>query len=135
MDERKRYPTDLTDRQWAVIAEWLPVQRTGRPRKYSQRELINAIVYALRTGCAWRLLPHDMPPWQSVYGYFRKLQAAGLWQRMNDRLREQVRQAAGREAEPSTIVVDSQSVKTTEKGGHGATMAANGSKGASANSR
>jgi putative transposase len=122
----KHYPTDMTDSQWALIEPLLPVQRTGRPRKYSQRRMLNAITYVLRTGCAWRMLPGDMPPWQSVYGYFRKLEDCGAWVRINDTLREAVRRRSGREAEPSTLVADSQSVKTTEKGGPAVWTAING---------
>ncbi len=122
---REPYPTDLTDKEWAVIEPTLPVATTGRPRKYSQRELFNAILYVLRTGCSWRMLPHDFPPWKTVYAYFRKLQKLGVWQQVNDELRQQVRVAAGREAHPSTLVADSQSVKTTEKGALVAMMAVN----------
>jgi transposase len=120
MSERKAYPSDLSDKEWAQLAPLLPTHRTGRPRKYPERELLNAILYLTRTGCSWRSLPHDLPPWEAVYAYFRKLTDQGLWKRLNDRLREQVRLQAGREAHPSTIVVDSQSVKTTEKGGRAA---------------
>ena len=126
MTNRPSYPTDLTDKEWAIIEPLLPVQRTGRPRKYSQREMLNAILYLLRTGCSWRMLPHDLPPWKAVYAYFRKLQTENRWQQINHHLREQVRLAAGREAHPSTLVADSQSVKTTEKGALEATMVASG---------
>jgi putative transposase len=93
--------------------------------------MLNAILYITRSGCSWRMMPHDLPPWQAVYAYFRKLLREGLWERLNDGLREQVRQQAGREAHPSTLVVDSQSVKTAEKGGHAATMVASASRDAS----
>jgi transposase len=124
MNERRAYPSDLNDKEWAVIARLLPVQRTGRPRKYPEREMLNAILYLTRNGCSWRSLPHDLPPWQAVYAYFRKLTDQGVWKGINDRLREQVRVRAGREAEASTLVIDSQSVKTTEKGGRAASMGA-----------
>lgn len=124
MNERKRYTTDLTDQQWAIMAALLPRQRTGRPRKHAQRERINGMLYVLRTGCAWRLLPHDLPPWESVYAYWRKLQALGVWERINDELRAWA-------TEPSTILVDSQSVKTTEKGDLEAMMDTSASKAAS----
>lgn len=126
MDQREPYPTDLSDAEWEVIEPLLPIQRTGRPRKYSQREMINALLYITRSGCSWRMLPHDLPPWQAVYAYFRKLTDLGLWEEINDRLRERVRQEADRETHPSTLVVDTQSVKTTEKGGHVVTTEANG---------
>ena len=118
------YPTDLSDKEWAILDRLLPKQRTGRPRKYSPRIMLNALLYLLRTGGSWRMLPHDMPPWQAVYAYFRKLQREGVWVNLNDALREMVRVRAGREAEPSTLIADSQSVKTTEKGGHAAMMEA-----------
>ncbi len=116
MTKRKAYPTDLSDKEWALLEPLLPTQRTGRPRKYSQREMLNAILYITRTGCSWRMMPHDLPPWQAVYAYFRKLMGEGAWEEVNDTLREAVRQQAGREAHPSMLIVDSQSVKTTEKG-------------------
>lgn len=116
MKPRQSYPRDLSDADWAQIAPHLPEAGVGRPRKYTQRELLNAILYLTRTGCSWRYLPHDFPPWQAVYAYFRRCQRAGYWERLNDRLREQVRQTLGRAAEPSVVIIDSQSVKTTEKG-------------------
>ena len=124
MSARQPYPTDLSDREWALIEPLLPLQRTGRPRKYSQREMLNAILYLTRSGCSWHMLPHDLPPWKAVYAYLRKLQQANVWPRLNEALGEQVRLAAGRDAHPSTLLADSQSVKTTEKGGRAATMAA-----------
>ena len=88
------------------------------------REYLNGILYVLRTGCSWQMLPHDFPPFQTVKTYFYKLQRDGTWERVNDALRQQVRQQAGRAAEPSLLIVDSQSVKTTEKGGLAAMTAA-----------
>jgi putative transposase len=123
MKKRKRYPTDLTDKQWEQLKPLLPQKRTP-PAK--AREYIDAILYVLRTGGAWRMLPHDFPAWETVYTYFRKLERNGSWQRINDGLREKVRAKTGREVQASVIMVDSQSVKTTEKGGHEATMVANG---------
>jgi len=121
MDTRKAYSTDLTDAEWERLKDLLPQKRT-RPER--AREYINGSLYILRTGCSWRLLPHDFPPWSTVHTYFRKLMRDGTWQKVNDALREQVRLKAGREAEPSLVIVDSQSVKTTEKGALVASMAA-----------
>lgn len=128
MTKRRAYPTDLTDKQWAHLAPLLPLKRTS-PAK--MREYINAILYILRTGSAWRMLPHDFPTWSTVYDVFQKLNRSGTWVKLNDQLRSQVRQQDGREAEPSLLIGDSQSVKTTEKGAHVATMVANISKDAS----
>ena len=131
MSKRKRYPTDLPDTEWAPMEPLLPVQITGRPRKYSQREMINAIIYITRTGTSWRMMPHDLPPWQAVYAYFRMLTDSGAWQRINDELCSRLRVKMARDPHPSTLVIDSQSVKTTEKRGPEATMAANASRDAS----
>jgi len=132
MSQRKAYPSDLSDKEWAILAPLLPKARTGRPRLHSERELLNGIWYVLRTGGSWRMLPHDFPAWQTVYSYFRLLNQRGVWQQVNDALRVQVRQKAGRAAEPSTLVADSQSVKTTEKGAHVAMTGISASKDASA---
>ena len=124
MKTRKTYPSDLNDAAWEQLAPLLPEQRTGRPREHSARELLDAIWYVLRSGLSWRALPHDFPAWQTVYSYFRMLRRRGVWQQLNDALREQVRRQAGRETEPSLLIGDSQSSKTTEKGGHVATTGA-----------
>lgn len=120
MKPRKRYPTDVSDKEWAVLEPLLPRPDFGRPAQYAPRELINGIRYVLRSGCSWRMLPHDLPPWSTVYRYFRKLEAEGYWQRLNEQLRERVRVAEGRAQQPSQASIDSQSVRTTEKGGHAA---------------
>lgn len=112
---RKKYPTDVTDAQWLILEPLVPkAKEGGRPRKICMREVVNAIFYLLRSGCAWRLLPHEFPAWQTVYGYFRAWGDGGVWEAMNDALRAAVRIAAGREAQPSAAIIDSQSVKTTE---------------------
>ena len=118
---RARYPTDLTDRQWRRMAPHLPPPKPGgRPRSADVGEVVNAILYVLRNGIVWRALPHDFPPWQTVYHYFRQWRLDGTWEAIHAALREEVRSADGREATPSGAVLDSQSVKTTEKGGRAA---------------
>ena len=119
MTDRKPYSTDLTDEQWQHLRVLLPqVRGKGRRRSpHQQRALLNAMVYVVHTGCQWRDLPHDFPPWQTVYGYFRDLCEAGVWATINDHFRRGVRQQAGGDPEPSVVIVDSQSVKTTEKRG------------------
>jgi putative transposase len=115
---RKPYSSDLTDEQWKLIEPLLPTAKPGgRPRKTDIREVVNAIFYMLRTGCAWRLLPHDFPPPGTVYDYFRAWAKNGTLWRIHDTLRRLVRIAAGRNEEPSAACIDSQSVKTNEQGG------------------
>jgi transposase len=112
---RRCYPTDLTDRQWELIEVLLPAAApgpAGRPAEHSKREIVNAILYLTRAGCSWRMLPGDLPPWQTVYGYFRDWRKDGTLDRVHDALREQVRAGLeGRGPEPSAGIVDSQSVK------------------------
>jgi len=117
-EQRARYQTDLTDAEWQIIEPLVPAAKPGgRPRKYPVREVLNAILYILRGGCVWRLLPHDLPPWKTVYHYFRLWRKDGVFEQMNTALRTKSRLAVGREAEPSAGVLDSQSVKTTETPG------------------
>jgi transposase len=134
---RPTYASDLTDEQWTRIEVVLPSAkngRTGRPRKYSKREIFNALFYQARTGCAWRHLPHDLPPWNVVWKQFRRWRDAGTIERVHDALREQVRQHVGKEPTPSAAILDSQSVKTTQKGGATATTRARKSRGANVTS-
>ncbi len=120
---RRRYPSDLTDAEWTLLEPRVPTaRRGGRPRAHATRELVDAMRYVLRGGIAWRALPHEFPPWQTVYHYFRAWRLDGTWERLNDELRELVRVRAGRNAQPTAAILDSQSAKTTEKGGSGAGM-------------
>lgn len=123
--KRKAYPTDLTDKEWELLEPLIPPAKPGgRPREVDMREIVNAIVYQLRSGGAWRLLPHDFPNWSTVYGYFSRWSKDGTWERINAQLRRNLRVAEGRDPEPSAAIMDSQSVKTTEKGDRVATTRA-----------
>lgn len=115
---RLRYESDVTDAEWALLARHLPPPaRTGRPRSWPLREIVNAIFYILRAGCPWRLLPRDFPPWRTVYRWFATWRRSGLFEKINHALVMMDREEAGREASPSGAIIDSQSVKTTESGG------------------
>jgi transposase len=121
MQRRKRrraYPSDLTDAQWGVIAPMIPdATPGGRPRKAGKREIVEAILYFLRAGCAWRLLPHDFPPWQTVYYYFRRWEREGVWARIHHTLVMADREKDGRDASPSAAILDSQTVRTADQKG------------------
>jgi putative transposase len=135
MNPRLAYPTDLSDKEWDLIKHLVPEAKPGgRPEEYPKREILNGIFYLLRSGCSWRMLPHDLPPWRIVYHYFQQWRQDGSWQLMHDLLRGDVRVAAGKHRQPSAGIVDSQSVKTTEKGGSGAMTRASRSRGASGTS-
>jgi putative transposase len=120
---RRAYATDLSDEEWRILEPLVPEAKPGgRPRTHETRELLDAISYTVRGGCAWRLLPHEFPPWKTVYHYFRIWRIDGTWERVNGALRERIREMAGREATPSeatpsAAIVDSQSARTTERGG------------------
>jgi putative transposase len=112
---RKPYPSDLIDAEWFILAPLVPPAKPGgRPREHDMRQILNGIFYVLRSGCSWRMLPHDFPPWQTVYRYFRQWRKEGIWEQMNAVFRVELRTRAGREAQPSAAILDSQSVKTTE---------------------
>lgn len=129
---RKPYPTDLSDAEWSWLQPLIPPPKPGgRPRTTNLREVLNALFYVLRGGIPWRMLPHEFPAWQTAYYYFRQWQKTGLWEQMNTLLREECRRRQGHQATPSAAIVDSQSVKTTEKGGLEATMEASRSRDAS----
>jgi transposase len=112
------YPSDLTDVEWRLLEPLLPLPAwRGRPRKYALRAILNAIFYVVRTGCQWRAIPHDLPPWATAYHYWWVWRRTGLWEQLNTQLREHLRVALGREVQPSAVIIDSQSVKTTGVGG------------------
>ena len=116
--EGLRYASDVTDAEWAEIEALLPAaKRLGRPRTTMLREVVNALLYLLTTGCQWRLLPKEFPPFSTVQRFFYRWRDEGLWQTINHSLVMRVREAAGREASPTAGVIDSQSVKTTEAAG------------------
>jgi putative transposase len=116
--DNKNYPSDLTDGQWKLIEPLVPPAKTGgRPRSTDLRQVIDGILYLVRTGCSWRMLPHDFPPWPTVHDYYWKYRRDGTWDQIHDVLHRYVRVQAGRQPSPSAAIIDSQSVKTASKGG------------------
>ena len=110
------YPTDLSDAEFRHIEGDLPAaNQRGRPKVHAPREILNAVFYVLKSGCPWRLLPREFPPWRTVYHWFRRWRIDGTWERLNAALRERLRVRLGRNPEPSAGIVDSQSVKTTRE--------------------
>ncbi len=125
MEANQLYPSDLTDGQWAVLAPLIPPpKRGGRPRTLDIRQVVNAILYIDRAGCQWRMLPREYPNWKTVYWYFTRWQDDGTWERITDALRRQLRRKLGRDPEPSAGILDSQSVKTSQRGAFAATTPA-----------
>jgi len=116
--ERKPYPTNVTDEQWKLIEPFLPSAKPGgRPRSTNLREVVNALLYLVRTGCQWRMIPHEFPPWKTCYNYYRAWIDNGTWDELVASLGMEVRVQAGRPDTPRVAAIDSQSVKTTEQGG------------------
>jgi putative transposase len=112
------YPSDLSDDQWQALSRLIPPAKSGgRPRTVNMREVLNALFYLARTGCAWRMLPKDYPPKDTVYYYFKSFRQDGTWERIHDLMRKRVRVKHGKQQQPSAAIIDSQSVKTTEKRG------------------
>jgi transposase len=134
------YPSDLTDKQWSRLVPLLNEPRVerhagGRPRKHEQRRVVDALLYVVKTGCQWRQLPSDFPPWKTVHEHFRAWRDSGVWERIGQALREQGRKAGGRNATSTVAIIDSQSAKTVLKGGGAVTTRARRSRDASGTSR
>ena len=118
MTRHRHYPSDTSDAEWAILCPLIPApQPGGRPARIDRRDVVDAIFYITRGGVSWRMLPADFPHWKTVYSYFRQWKLNGVWLRVNDALRAQPRTAMGRNARPTAGVVDSRSVKTSQKGG------------------
>jgi putative transposase len=116
MERKTNYASDLTDRQWQVIRQLLPPRRRRGRKPICRRWVINAILYVVRTGCQWRMLPTDFPNWNTVYGIFWQWRNEGIWQEIHDALRKKVRRAAGKKTTPTVAILDSQSIRTAEGG-------------------
>ena len=134
------YPSDLTDKQWSRLSPLLNEPRVerhagGRPRKHEQRRVVDALLYVVKTGCQWRQLPSNFPPWKTVHEHFRSWRDSGVWERVGQTLREQGRKGSGRNATPTVAIIDSQSAKTALKGGGATTTRARKSRGASGTSQ
>ena len=115
---RQSYPSDLSDAEWEILQPLLPKPKGfGHPVEVDFREILNGIFYVQRTGCQWEMLPHDLPPYSTVYNYFQKWQRKGIWQLLHDQVRQQLRTELGRNEQSTVAIADSQSVKTTEKRG------------------
>ena len=120
---KPNYPSNLTDKEWVIIGSLIPSAKPGgRPRSVDIRAILNAIFYLVRTGCQWRLLPHDFPPWGTVHYYYRRWRRDGTLFKIHEHLRKEVRLKYGKDIHPSQAIIDSQSVKTTEKRGSGVLM-------------
>ena len=116
---RKPYPTDLSDAEWIRLRSYLPTPKAqGRPRTHSLRDVFDAIFYVLKSGCHWRLLPHDFPPWSTVYYHFRRFRSSGLWFLILKAVRAAERKRVGKDPQPTAAIIDSQSVKTIEESAH-----------------
>ena len=121
----RKYPSELSNKEWKILAPLVPPAKPGgRPRSHPDRDILNAILYVNKTGCQWRMLPNDYPPWETVYYYFREWSLDGTWQRINETLVKVKRLKSHRNESPSLLIIDSQSVKTSEKGGTAVTMQA-----------
>jgi len=116
MERKRNYASDLTDRQWQIIRQLLPRRRRRGRKPICRRWVINAILYVVRTGCQWRMLPSNFPNWNTVYGVFWQWRNEGIWQKIHDALRKKVRRAAGKKSTPTVAIIDSQSVRTAEGG-------------------
>ncbi|HVF85177.1 MAG TPA: IS5 family transposase [Abditibacteriaceae bacterium] len=120
--QKMAYECDLSDVEWGFLKPLVPEPKPGgRPPSWSRRAILNGIFYLLRSGCPWRMMPREYPPWQTLYRYFRAWQQSNVWEKINTCLREQLRLASGKQRTPSAAIIDSQSSKTTEKGGLAAT--------------
>lgn len=118
MQNSQAYPSHLTDTEWSLVEKLVPqFQGFGRPPTHARREILDGILYLVRAGCAWRMLPNDLPPWQTLYGYFRQWQKRGVWHTIHDTLRAQVRVQEGKQPTPSAAILDSQTIKIADQAG------------------